>query len=79
MFIAVLILHLFYQVNTLFINIVILESGVIYSFGSNSYYVLGIGNEKNQALPNEIISLKNIPISKIYCGNYHIFAVSSII
>ena len=54
----------------------IIESGIVYGFGYNGNGELGIGNEENQLIPKEIIYFKNIPISKIYCGLYHSFAIS---
>ena len=57
-------------------SFVLLKSGSVYGFGLNTRSELGIGNTTNQAIPQELVYFKNIPISKIYCGGYHVFAIT---
>ena len=64
----------FYHVFIYYFNFII-ESGIVYGFGYN-ICELGIGNDENQLIPIEIIYFKNIPISKIYCGGVHSFAIT---
>jgi len=55
---------------------VLLKSGSVYGFGWNNYGQIGIGNTTNQAITQELVYFKNIPISKIYCGPAHLFAIT---
>jgi alpha-tubulin suppressor-like RCC1 family protein len=57
-------------------SIVLSKSGSVYSFGWNYSGQIGIGNTTHQTTPQEITYFKNIPISKIYCGYHHSFAIS---
>ena len=59
-----------------FSSFVLLKSGSVYGFGWNSVGALGIGNTINQTIPQELVYFKNIPISKIYCGCNHSFAIT---
>ena len=70
---SIVLSRIFYSI---FINYLLLESGIVYGFGYNEDGELGIGNTTNQTIPQEIIYFKNIPISKIYCGSFHSFAIS---
>ncbi len=43
----------------------------VYSWGYNEYGQLGIGRNSNQDIPQLVVTLNNIAISKIVCGRYH--------
>ena len=58
-------------------SIVLLKSGSVYGFGSNTCSQIGIGNITDQRIPQELVYFKNIPISKIYCGSgHHLFVIT---
>jgi alpha-tubulin suppressor-like RCC1 family protein len=45
------------------------DIGEVYSFGSNSYGQLGLGDLTNTAIPHKIVQL--MAVTKIACGTYH--------
>jgi alpha-tubulin suppressor-like RCC1 family protein len=49
----------------------------VFSFGSNRFGQLGIGNNEDQNKPIEISFFKGMNVDKIYSSNYHCFAISS--
>lgn len=52
------------------------NSNNLFSFGCNIYGQLGINNIKKQNIPH-IVTLNDIIIKKIICGNYHTFILDS--
>jgi alpha-tubulin suppressor-like RCC1 family protein len=56
---------------------VLLTDNGVYSFGSNQEGQLGLGNTVNQAIPQEILSLRNQRVTSIACGNCSAYAVTS--
>ena len=47
------------------------ENDGIYSFGSNEYGQLGIGNNFDQPTPHKVEFFDKMKINEISCGSYH--------
>ena len=61
-------------------TIIQMKNGICFSFGSNYYGQLGIGNKQKQLKPVELISPsneKNNQFVHIFCGCYHNFGITN--
>lgn len=57
-------------------SLMLLHDGSLYSMGDNEYGQLGIGNYSTPPQPNEIISLRGLPIGQIVASGWHSFCVT---
>ncbi|XP_018392774.1 PREDICTED: RCC1 and BTB domain-containing protein 1-like [Cyphomyrmex costatus] len=57
-------------------TIVIMDNGNVYSWGSNKYGQLGVGDERDRQMPCQLNSLKGIVIVKVACGYAHTLALT---
>jgi hypothetical protein len=55
---------------------IILTENKLYACGSNSKGQLGLGHNRDQSSPQEIISFKNEKVKQIECGGFHTFVLT---
>lgn len=52
-------------------SMAISSNGIVYGWGYNGYGQLGIGHYHDHVIPQVVMNLNDISISKIVCGRYH--------
>ena len=61
---------------TLWMAMISLDDGVLYTVGSNSFHQLGYQREDNSINPQRVIALKNKVIIDVGCGDTFTVAVT---
>ncbi|CAK9815309.1 RCC1 and BTB domain-containing protein 1 [Anthophora plagiata] len=57
-------------------NLAVTDNGNVYSWGSNKYGTLGIGNYEDKPRPCKVKNLNGVRIEKVACGMEHVLALS---
>jgi alpha-tubulin suppressor-like RCC1 family protein len=55
---------------------IILTEKKLYACGSNNKGQLGLGHNRDQSSPQEIVSFKNEKVKQIECGGFHTFVLT---
>lgn len=58
-------------------TVVLLNTGAVYSFGTNKRGQLGVGDNKTQYIPKHIDALNDIHVVRVYCGTSHSMFLTS--